>query len=105
MEFAWEGFVQKVEELSDAVHSQLIKCGHEFTGDTLHLYPKRRIVKTILSRDNNKKILFDAVMQGVKITIHDIDDNPDEGKNDGTLSQISAIMGGEVINDGGSSPF
>ncbi len=105
VEFSWEGFVQKVEELSDAVHSQLIKCGHEFTDDTLHLYPKRRIVRTILSRDNNKKILFDAVTSGVKITIHDIDDAPDTSKNDGTLSQISAIMGGEVINDGGSSPF
>ena len=105
VEFSWEGFIEKVQELNDAVYSQLIKCAHQLQGDTLHLYPKRRIVKTILSRDNNKKILFDAATQGVKITIHEIDDSPESAENDGTLSQISAIMGGEVISDGGSSPF
>lgn len=102
--FDWQQFVDKVQSLNDAVYTQLIKTKHELRGDELLIYPGRGIVKTILSRENNKRILVSAA-GGVKITICDVGDTPSNVKQDETLSKISAIMGGEVRNDGGTSPF
>ena len=102
--FDWDDFVAKVQGLNEAVHSQLIKTEHELEGDTLHIYPMKKIVKSILSRDNNKRILVDAA-NGVKITIHEADELPSGAEKDETLQRISAIMGGEVKNDGGRNPF
>ena len=102
--FDWGGFVGRVQSLSEAVCSQLIKTRHELVSNELHIYPERKIVQTILARDNNKKILVDAA-GGVKITIHEYGDTPDSAPEDAVLDRISAIMGGEVQNDGGGSPF
>ncbi|MBR2840155.1 DNA polymerase III subunit gamma/tau [Candidatus Saccharibacteria bacterium] len=102
--FDWDGFLKKVQEMNDAVYSQLAKCEHEIRGKELKVYPKRKIIQTILSRDNNKRILVEAA-GGVKITICEVGSAPDEAKQDEVLSKISAIMGGEVRNDGGASPF
>ena len=102
--FDWGGFVRKVQGMSEAVHSQLMKVGHEFNDGMLHIYPKKKIVQTILARDNNKRILIEAG-NGVKITIHDINESPMNEEKDDVLDKISAIMGGEVQNDGGGSPF
>ena len=61
----------------------------------------KKIVKTILERSNNKKILVDA-SGGVKIKINDVGTNTPK---DTMLAKISDIMGGEVKNDGGENPF
>ncbi len=103
--FDWNSFVNKVYEISDAVYSQLIKTNYEYENGVLHIYPGKKIVKTILSLDNNKKILYDALNGDVKITIHDVNDAPKKAKKDEILDHISDIMGGEVKNDGGKSPF
>ena len=103
-QFDWDTFAEKVQAMNDAVYSQLVKTMHEFDGTTLHLYPERKIVKTILSRDNNKRILIDA-SGGVKINIHEYGEKPSNTKKDEMLSKISDIMGGEVQNDGGGNPF
>ena len=102
--FDWDTFAEKVQAMNDAVYSQLMKTMHEFDGVTLHLYPERKIVKTILSRDNNKRILIDA-SGGVKINIHEYGEKPSNAEKDEILSKISDIMGGEVQNDGGGNPF
>ncbi len=102
--FSWQEFIDKVQSLNDAVYSQLIKTSHEVVADTLHIYPERKIVKTILARDNNKRILSEAA-RGVKIEIHDIDEKPATHTKDEMLTKISDIMGGEVRNDGGGNPF
>ena len=102
--FNWDTFAEKVQAMNDAVYSQLMRTMHEFDGTTLHLYPERKIVKTILSRDNNKRILIDA-SGGVKINIHEYGEKPSNTKKDEMLSKISDIMGGEVQNDGGGNPF
>ncbi len=104
-DFDWQAYLDKVQALSDAVYSQLLKTQHEFDGAVLHIYPIKRIVRTILTRENNKKILFSAISNNVKITIHEISDSPTSEKKDETIAKISDIMGGEVINDGGTSPF
>ncbi|MBR2766562.1 DNA polymerase III subunit gamma/tau [Candidatus Saccharibacteria bacterium] len=104
-QFDWGEFVERVKELNDAVGMQLKKAKYEFDGDTLHIYPMKKIIKTILSRDNNKKILVDAVGENVKITMHNENDKPSNTKKDAVLDQISDIMGGEVQNDRGGNPF
>ena len=103
--FDWTTFTQKVQELNDAVYSQLIKCEYKFSNGSLSIYPKKKIAKNILSRDNNKKILFEAIGADVKITICEENETPSAPQTDGTLAQISAIMGGEVISDAGGNPF
>lgn len=103
--FDWDTFVENVQNLNDAVYSQLIKTRYELVEHTLHIYPPKKIVKSILSRDNNKRVLTDAANGQVKITIHDVGDTPNNVKKDEVLSKISDIMGGEVQNDGGGNPF
>lgn len=103
-DFDWDGFLDRVRQKNEAVYSQLIKTKHELTENELHIYPMKKIIKNILSRDNNKVVLVDAA-NGVKITIHEIDEAPGGTKKDEMLTKISDIMGGEVINDGGGSPF
>lgn len=104
-DFSWDSFAMKVQELNDAVYSQMIKCEYEYSNGSLKIYPKRKVIKNILSRENNKKILFEAVDPNVKITICDENDTPSNKQSDGTLAKISAIMGGEVTSDGGGNPF
>ncbi|MBQ3432729.1 DNA polymerase III subunit gamma/tau [Candidatus Saccharibacteria bacterium] len=103
--FDWKTFAQKVQEMNDAVYLQLMKTQHELIGGELHIYPRKRIIRTILARDNNKRILIDAAGGNVKITIHDENDTPSSVEKDETVSKLSAIMGGEVENDGGGNPF
>ena len=102
--FDFDQFLIKVCELSEAVALQLTKVQHEYDGKTLHLYPQKKIVKSILSKDNNQKILISAAGE-TEILVHEVDEKPNEIQKDETLSKISDIMGGEVQNDGGGSPF
>lgn len=102
--FDWGAYVAKVQSLSDAVYSQLMKTNHEIVSNTLHIYPHKKIVKSILARDNNKRILVDAA-NGIKVVIHDAEESQNNQMKDETLAKISAIMGGEVQNDGGGNPF
>lgn len=103
--FNWGKFTEKVQSMNDAVYSQLTKTIHEFSNGELHLYPERKIVKTILARENNKRILIDAIGGGAKIIIHDAGETPSTVPKDDVLTKISDIMGGEVRNDGGGNPF
>ena len=41
----------------------------------------------------------------MKIEIHEAGQHPESVKKDATLAKFSDIMGGEVTNDGGESPF
>jgi len=102
-DFNWTNFVETVRGLNDAISSQLKSVDYAVNGDTLDIYPLKRIAKTILARDNNKKILVMA-SGGLKVVVHDMEDNPNLGKDE-LISKMSAIMGGEVQNDGGGNPF
>lgn len=103
-DFDWDGFLDRVQEKNDAVYMQLKRVTYIFSGDALEIYPEKRIARTILMRDNNKRILIDAA-GGVKITIHEVGDTPVNAVKDETLTKISDIMGGEVTNDAGGNPF
>ena len=104
-DFDWNTFTSKVQSMNDAVYSQLVKTSHELLGGVLHIYPERKIVKTILSRDNNKRLLSEAAGGNIKITIHEFGETPSQVPKDDVLDKISDIMGGEVRNDGGGNPF
>ena len=101
--FDYEQFLEKVHKLNDAVYLQLKTTDYELNGNKLELFPSKHINKTILSRDNNIALLSNAA-NGLEIVVHDIHDKP-EKKNDLLISKISDIMGGEVRNDEGGSPF
>lgn len=103
--FDWSSFANKVREQNEAVYLQLTKTKHEMVGNELKIYPERKIVQNILSRDNNKLILVEAAGKDVKITIYDAEKFPRSNNNDALVTKISDIMGGEVQNDGGGDPF
>ncbi len=100
--FDWDEFVGKVMRLNDGIAAQLKSVDHEASGGVLHIYPTKKITRTILSRDNNKKILVEAA--GIKVEVHEVEENPNREK-DALISKMSVIMGGEVQNDGGENPF
>ena len=102
--FDWESYLNRVQELNDALYLQLLKCKYEYKNGEVLIYPGKTIIKTILSKSNNIQVLRQAA-NGVKITICEVGISPNGVKQDETLSKISAIMGGEVRNDGGTSPF
>ena len=103
--FDWDVFLRKVQKLNEAIYIQLLQTKHSFDGSSLEIYPEKRIVKNILSRENNKRILTQALDGNVKITIHEVDELPKKKNGNTILDKISDIMGGEVKNDGGGNPF
>ena len=103
-DFNYQTFLERIQNLNEVVYKQLQKCEYEVKGNTLHLYPKTKIIKNILTSKNNKNILTDQA-GGLKIEVHEAGQHPESAQKDETLSKISDIMGGEVINDGGDNPF
>ncbi len=101
--FVWNDFVETVKHMNDAISSQLKLVDYSVSGNILDIYPAKRVVKMILSKDNNKKILISAA-GGMKVVIHDLGENPNTNKDE-LISKISDIMGGEVQNDSGGNPF
>lgn len=106
--FDWAGFLERVQSLNDAIYLQLMKVTHEVIQGTLHIYPPRKIIKTILSKDKNRQILTSEA-HGLKIQIHEVDEKPMSAAKNTKISdmeaKISDIMGGEVKEDGGKDPF
>ena len=101
--FDWAVFLDTVKGMNDAIYLQLKSVEHGVSGNTLDIYPTKRIAKTILARDNNKRILIEAA-GGMKVIVHEVGENPNAEKDE-LISKISGIMGGEVQNDGGGNPF
>ncbi|MBQ9180865.1 DNA polymerase III subunit gamma/tau [Candidatus Saccharibacteria bacterium] len=100
--FNWENFLDTIHSLNDAIYLQLKGCDYVVNGGTLDIYPVKKIAKMILSKDTNKGVLTQQA--GLKIVIHEVDDNPNLKKDD-LILKMSDIMGGEVQNDGGGNPF
>ena len=100
--FDWQGFVDKVHSMNDAVYAQLTDATYEVGGGVLHIYPAKKISKTILSSVNNLKILADAA--GMEVEVGE-PSSSNSAEKDPLLSKISDIMGGEVKNDAGGNPF
>lgn len=103
--FNWDVFLQRVHGLSEAIYLQLLKVKYELNGNILEIYPEKKVARSVLMRDSNKQIMMEAASGVVKITVHEVGETPTTTNNDTLLTKISAIMGGEVMNDGGGNPF
>ena len=101
-----EQFLEYIKAKNDAIYAQLLKSVLKITDGTLHIYPEKKIVKTIISRDNNKLILIEAG-NGLKIEIHEVEESENIKQKDPLVSKISDIMGAveEVTQNGGEIPF
>ncbi len=105
-EFTWDTFLQRVYRKNDALHAQLLKVEYEFIDNIVHIYPIKRVIRSILTKENNKLILIGAA-NGAKIEIHEIDEAPSSRVENPLITKISDIMGGaeEVMKNGGEIPF
>ena len=103
--FDWISYLEKVKHLSDSIYTQLAKTKYVFFDNKLTIYPMRRIIKNILTRENNLRILTEALGPNCDIAIASEDQRPENQAQDQTLKQLSDIMGGEVISDAGNNPF
>ena len=101
--FDWNDFLTKVKAESGAVYMKLSKAQHVENNDSVEIYPSSNPAYLYLSKDNVKAILTRAA--GIRVIVHAAGEAPQNVEKDAGLAQISAIMGGEVINDGGRSPF
>jgi len=99
--FDWNGFLERIQDLNLAIYNQLTKVDYEFNGKTLHIYPHQKFTKTILEKPNNTKILTDN-LNNIELVIHDV--GAHKLPEDGTISQISAIMG-DIQEVTGDLPF
>lgn len=102
--FDYQDFLKRIEDVSEVVGLQLKRCEYEVKNNVLHLYPRTKIIKNILESKNNRRILTSNAGE-ITVEIHDAGLHPESVKKDATLAKISDIMGGEVTNDGGDSPF
>lgn len=95
--FDWNSFVASIRDVSTGIANQLQHTDYDFDGQTLHLYPGNKIIQKIFDKPENTKTLSEH-LGGASLAIH----APGERlAKDGTISQISAIMGGvqEVKKD------
>lgn len=100
-EFNWESFIENIKNANPAICNQLLKTDHLFDGQTLHIYPQHKFTKNILDKPGNTQ-LMGQFLGGIPLLIHEIDEQ--KPCEDGTISEISAIMGG-VKEVKGEMPF
>lgn len=103
--FDWISYLEKVKHLSDSIYAQLAKTKYVFFENKLTIYPMRRIIKNILTKENNLRVLTEALGPNCDIVVASEDQRPENQAQDQTLTQLSDIMGGEVISDAGNNPF
>ena len=86
--------------LSPAISNQLKSCKILEENHIIHIYPQRKITKSILSRQGNRDAL--ASVFDKEFIIHDID----ELEKDPKLAKISDIMGNvQEVDKNGGIPF
>lgn len=103
--FDWDDYLEKIQNLNDAVHAQLLKVDHEYEAGILHIYPKSSVLHRILKSKNNHAMLTRSAPSGTIVKIHDAKEKPKSVTKDSMISKLSDIMGGEVRNDTGGNPF
>lgn len=98
--FSWDNFLEKVKAKNDAVFNQLSKCEYEINSHVVNIFPAKKIIKTILTRNQT---LLTTSANGYKIVICDPDIRT--CPTDPLISQISDIMGKVEEENGGENPF
>ena len=89
-----------ISTISPAIKNQLSSCKIIEKNGLIHVYPMRKITKTILEKPLNHEILKGYFEK--EFIIH----SPDELEKDPKLSKMSDIMGNiQEVNDNGGIPF
>ena len=89
-----------ISTISPAIKNQLSSCKIIEKNGLIHVYPMRKITKTILEKPLNHEILKGYFEK--EFIIH----SPDELEKDPKLSKISDIMGNiQEVNENGGIPF
>ena len=79
VQFDWPSFVKNFHRDHQAIYNQLQKVNFLAAGGILHLFPKKPMVHTILSRDNNLRVINSFLTaQNLTAQVHAIDDEPEE---------------------------
>ena len=79
VQFDWPSFVENFHRDHQAIYNQLQKVNFLAAGGILHLFPKKPMVHTILSRDNNLRVINSFLTaQNLTAQVHAIDDEPEE---------------------------
>ena len=79
VQFDWASFVENFHRDHQAIYNQLQKVNFLAAGGILHLFPKKPMVHTILSRDNNLRVINSFLTaQNLTAQVHAIDDEPEE---------------------------
>lgn len=103
--FRWEDFLNAVRKENEVIYIQLTRSEHEENASGVKIFPKTKIIKTILEKPGNMRVMM-AASGGVKITVMEPGEKPKNAKVDENLEKISAIMGGRVeVADEDGSPF
>ncbi len=89
--FDWKDFLETIRQDHNAIFLQLQKTDHEFDGRTLQIYPSNKFSERVLKKDSNRRIIAEALPDGIELIVHSIDERT--APKDATISQISAIMG------------
>lgn len=77
VQFNWPQFVESFHRDYQAIYNQLQKVNYLATGGVLHLFPKKPMVHSILSRDNNLRVINSFLTsQNLTAEVHSIDDDP-----------------------------
>lgn len=100
--FDWENFLETVRADNGAVYAQLQKSDYEFVDNVLQIYPDHKLSKSILDKPGNSQILA-RHLGGLSFKIHEVGER--QAPKDETLSKISAIMGEDIREVKGDSPF
>lgn len=104
--FDMENFLKQIRVLNGGKTWMPIKNVHfEIIDGDLHVSTTSKSTRSILVREQTKEMLAKA-SGGLKIVIEDIGTIDSQRKmKDATILKMSDIMGGEVENDRGGSPF
>ena len=103
----WPTFCATVRTSSPSLADVLKKTTQKVDGDTLCLIPEKKIYKTILTAENNAKVLRKSLPENFNLQVLDPEDAV-ISTNNAKISKISAIMGNvKEVNaeNGGENPF
>ena len=90
----WSAFLDYIKTNQVPLYSVLVKCGHEFIGNTLTIYAGRKFNKTKLDEPRYRSVISDALssqdQSDVQIVVYSTT-KPPADKN---LARVAEIMGG-----------
>ncbi len=102
-DFNWNNFLNQVSNIDPTLSKNLAKCDYAVENGMLNIYPPSSLIKRMLESPEKLQIMSNT--SGFKINLKNPGKHEKSVSKDSLIAEISDIMGGEVQNDGGTSPF